>query len=85
LKIHSDQFCSIPGRSNNGFFSLHHHIQTSSGAYPASYPVSTGGSYPRVKVARVLIDHPPPYSAKVKNVWSCISTPPIRLHGMVFN
>jgi hypothetical protein len=27
--------------------------------------------------------HPPPPSAVVKNAWSYISTPPIRLHGVV--
>jgi hypothetical protein len=26
-------------------------------------------------------DHSPPSSAKVKNTWSCTSTPPIRLNG----
>jgi hypothetical protein len=29
-------------------------------------------------------DHSPPSSAEVKNAWSYTSTPPIRLHGMVF-
>jgi hypothetical protein len=33
-----------------GFFSLHV-IQTGSGAYPASYPKGTGGSFPRGKAA----------------------------------
>jgi hypothetical protein len=27
-------------------------------------------------------DHSPPSRAKVKNAWSCTSTPPIQLHGM---
>jgi len=30
-------------------------------------------------------DHSLPSSADVKNVWSCICTPPIRLHGMVLS
>jgi hypothetical protein len=30
-------------------------------------------------------DHLPPTSAKVKNAWSCISTPPIRLYAMVLS
>jgi hypothetical protein len=30
-------------------------------------------------------DHSPPSSAEVKNAWSCISTPPIRLHGVVLS
>jgi hypothetical protein len=33
-----------------GNFSPHHHVQTGSGAYPASYPVGTGGSFLGVKV-----------------------------------
>jgi hypothetical protein len=28
---------------------LRHHVYTSSGAHPASYPMSTEGSFPRVK------------------------------------
>jgi hypothetical protein len=28
-------------------------------------------------------DHSSPSSAEVKNAWSCISTPPVRLHGVV--
>jgi len=30
-------------------------------------------------------DHSPPASAKVKNVWSYKSTPPICLHGMMLS
>jgi hypothetical protein len=36
-----------------GNFSLHHRVQNASGAHPASYPVSTRGSFPRRKVAGV--------------------------------
>jgi hypothetical protein len=32
-----------------GNFSLHHRVQNGSGAYPASYPMGTGGSFPRGK------------------------------------
>jgi hypothetical protein len=35
-----------------GFFSLCHCMQTSSGAHPASYTVGTRGSFPGGKVAR---------------------------------
>jgi hypothetical protein len=28
-------------------FSLHHRVQTASGAHPASYPMGTGASLPR--------------------------------------
>jgi hypothetical protein len=30
-------------------------------------------------------DHSPPSSAEVKNAWSYTSTPPIRLHGVMFS
>jgi hypothetical protein len=29
--------------------------------------------------------HSPPCSAEVKNAWSCIFTPPLRLHGVVLS
>jgi hypothetical protein len=32
-------------------FPLHHHVQNSSGAHPASYPVGTRGSFPGGKAA----------------------------------
>jgi hypothetical protein len=34
-----------------GNFSLHHRVQNGSGAYPASYPMSTRGSFPGGKAA----------------------------------
>jgi hypothetical protein len=37
----SDPF---PGIAEN--FSIHHRVQTGSGAHPASYPMGTGGSFP---------------------------------------
>jgi hypothetical protein len=52
---------------------------------PSSYPVSTGGSSLEGKRPGREADHSPPSSAEAKNVWSYISTLPIRLHGMVFN
>jgi len=36
-----------------GNFPLLHCIQTSSGPHPSSYPVGSGGSFARVKVAGV--------------------------------
>jgi hypothetical protein len=35
-----------------GNFSLHHHVQKSSGAHPASYLMGTRGSFPEDKAAR---------------------------------
>jgi hypothetical protein len=34
-----------------GNFSLRHHVQTGSGAHPASYPMGTGSSFPGGKAA----------------------------------
>jgi hypothetical protein len=34
-----------------GNFSLHHRVQTGSGAHPASYPMGTRGSFPGGKAA----------------------------------
>jgi hypothetical protein len=34
-----------------GNFSLHHRVQNGSGAYPSSYPIDTGGSFPGGKAA----------------------------------
>jgi hypothetical protein len=34
-----------------GNFSLHHRVQNSSGAHPASYPMGTRGSFPAGKAA----------------------------------
>jgi hypothetical protein len=34
-----------------GNFSLHHRVQTESGAHPASYPMGIGVSFPRDKAA----------------------------------
>jgi hypothetical protein len=53
------------------FFSLCHHFQTGSGAYPVSYPVGT-----------VAPATSPPSSAKVKNMWNYTSTLPC-LHGVL--
>jgi len=39
----------VPGGAWN--FSLHHCVQTGSGAYPASYPMGTRDSFPRGKAA----------------------------------
>jgi hypothetical protein len=50
-------------------FSLHHRVQTDSGAHPASYSVSTRGWFPGVKQPDRETDHSPPTSAEVKNAW----------------
>jgi hypothetical protein len=40
-----------------GNFSLHHRVQNGSGAYPASYPMGTKGSFPGVKRPGREADH----------------------------
>jgi len=74
---------SAPCRGRN--FSLHYHFQTSCGAHPASHPVCTRNIFPGVKQPVCEANHSPTSNAKVKNVWSYTSVPPIHLHGMVIN
>jgi hypothetical protein len=64
----------IPGRGYDGIFSLHHRVQTSSGAQLALYPIVTGALTLRVKWPRCEADHSPPSNVKVKNV--CGAIPP---------
>jgi len=64
--------------------SLHHHIQVSSGAQPASYSRGTWGSFPGVKWSGCEADHSPPSRAEVKNAHSYTSAP-LCLHGMVLS
>jgi hypothetical protein len=44
-----DQGVSVLAEAGN--FSLHHHVQTESGAHPYSYSMGTRGSFPGDKVA----------------------------------
>jgi len=67
----------IPGRGHDGNFTLCHHVQTSSGAHPASYPMGTGILTLEVKWPGCEADHSTPSSTKVKNVWGYTSTPPV--------
>jgi hypothetical protein len=62
-----DDRCSrvrFPARAGN--FSLHHRVQNSSGAQPASYPICTRGSFPGVKRPGNEADHSSPSSTEVK-------------------
>jgi len=73
----------VPFPAGAGNFSLHHCIQNSSGAHPASYSMGIWGSSREVKQLRCEVDLSPPSSAKVKNACSYTSAPPIRLHGVL--
>jgi hypothetical protein len=66
-----------------GNFSLHHHIQTSSRAHPASYPMDNKGSFSGVKQLGSETDYSPLPSTEVKNMWSYTSTPLLCINGMV--
>jgi hypothetical protein len=66
---------SIPAGTGN--FSLHHRVQTCSGAHPASYSMGTGGSFSEGKLPGLETDHSPPSSAEVKNAWSYTSARPL--------
>jgi len=75
---------SIPSRGSNGNFSLHHCIQTGSGADPAPIQWVLGALSKGVKWPG-CDDHSLPSSAMFKNVWSYTSTPPIHLHDVVLD
>jgi hypothetical protein len=57
-------------------FGLHHHVQTNSGAYTASYPMGTGVLSLSIKPLGCEADHSHPSCVGVKNVWICTSIPP---------
>jgi len=46
-----DRGSRVPFPAGVGNFSLHHRVQNSSGAHPASYPMATRNSFPRGKAA----------------------------------
>jgi hypothetical protein len=77
--------CDRRFESRQGLGTFHHRVQTGSGAHPVSYPMVNRGSFLGVKRPEHEADHSSPSTAEVKNSWSCTSTPPIRLHGMVLS
>jgi hypothetical protein len=54
----------LPSRTEN--FSLHHGVQTSSGAHPASHSMGIGGPFPGVKRTDREADQSPASSAEVE-------------------
>jgi hypothetical protein len=54
----------VPVESVN--FSLHHRVQTGSGAHPVSYPMVPGALSPRAKWSGREANHSPPSNAEVK-------------------
>jgi hypothetical protein len=70
----------VPAGAGN--FSLHHRVQTGSGAHPPPIQWVSGALSLEVKRSGRKADHSLPSSAEVKNAWSYTFTPPIHLHGM---
>ena len=56
-------------------------VHTGPGSHPFSYSVGTG-VFPGVKRSGREVDHSCPFSAVVKNEWSCTSTPPLCRRGV---
>jgi hypothetical protein len=61
-----------------GNSSLHHRVQTGSGAHPASYPMGTGGSFPGINGRGLKLTTHLHLVPRSKEEWSYTSTPPIR-------
>jgi hypothetical protein len=68
-----------------GNFSLHHRVQTGSGALQPPIQWVSGTLSLGVKRPGREADHSPPSSAEVKNAWSYTSTTPVCLHGVVLS
>jgi len=60
-------WAQLTAGDNYTIFSLRHRIQTVSGAYSASYPMSNGGCFLGIRRRMHESGHSPPSSAKVKN------------------
>jgi hypothetical protein len=73
----------IPSRERD--FSLFHSFRTGSPSHPASYPIGTGGSFPRIKRPGREADHSPLASAEVKKNVDLYTHFLIRFHGVVLN
>jgi hypothetical protein len=86
LRYELDDRCSrVRFPAGAGSFSPHYRVQNGSVAHPASYTMVPGALSLVVKRSGREADHSPPSSAEVKNARSYTSTPPLRLHGVVFS
>jgi hypothetical protein len=54
-------------------------VQTDSDVHPNSCPMGSGGPSPGLKRPGREVDHSPPASAEVKEMWIYTSTPPYAL------
>jgi hypothetical protein len=59
-------------------------VQTDPGVHPASYPMGTGASFPRLKHPGHGDDHSLPSSAKVKN-GGAVPPLPVHFHGTMLD
>jgi hypothetical protein len=59
------------------------HVQTGSGAHPATIQCILGVLSLGIKWPGCEADRSPSPSAEVKNAWSYTSTPPLHLHGVM--
>jgi hypothetical protein len=73
----------VPAEAGN--FSLHHHVQTSSGAHPASYPIGTRGSFPGSRAAGAWSWSLTSISCRGQECLELYFHSPIRLHGVVLS
>jgi hypothetical protein len=73
-------FRFLAGAGNS---SLYHRVKTGCAAHPASCPKILGALSLEIKRPGREVDHSPPSSVGVKNLWNCTSTLPVRLHGVV--
>jgi len=62
-----------------------HRVRKGSGTHPTSNPVGSGALSPGIKPLDREDDHSPEISAEVRNAWSFISNPPLRLQSVVHN
>jgi hypothetical protein len=75
VKPQTRDWCSIHDKVREGNFSLHHRVQTGSGAHPASYQWVSGSLFTRgVKRPGREAELSPQFSAEVTNAWSYTST-----------
>jgi hypothetical protein len=81
LYIYTGWTTGVRFSAGAGMFSLRHRVWAGSGAHPASIRWVPWWSFPSVRVA----GHLPMSGAEMKNVWGCASTPPMRIHGVVFS
>ena len=80
VRVESELFCLLAGQPRNRL-SILRSFQTDIGIHLRSYSIGSGGSTYGVKGGGSEANNSPSNTV-IKNAWSCIFTPPIRLHGV---